>query len=177
MSRNRSALLALPLAFIALAACSDDGYSNSTTPPSTTAAESGAATTVAAASDATPTTTAAASGGVTIALADNSLGKILVDGEGRTLYLFTKDTATVPACVGDCLSNWPPLTDATAPTLGDGLGAENFGTFALADGSQQITFYGHQLYYFAADASPGDTNGQGIGSAWYVVDSEGNAIE
>jgi predicted lipoprotein with Yx(FWY)xxD motif len=114
---------------------------------------------------------------VAIALADNKLGKILVDGEGRTLYLFTKDTPTVPACVGDCLSNWPPLTDATAPTIGDGLAAADFGTVALADGSQQITFHGHQLYYFAADSTPGDANGQGIGGSWFVVDSAGNAIQ
>ena len=182
MSRSRTALLALPLALIALASCSDDGYGKSSTSPSTTATttESTTATTTAtttAGGDATPTTVATASGGVAIALADNTLGKILVDGEGRTLYLFMKDTPTVPACVGDCLSNWPPLTDATAPTIGDGLAAADFGTIALADGSQQITFHGHQLYYFAADSSPGDVNGQGIGGSWFVVDSAGNAIQ
>ncbi len=167
MSRTRSALLALPLAFIALAACSDDGYDKGGTAASTTADASGA----------TPTTPTDASGGVTIALADNSLGKVLVDGEGRTLYLFTKDTPTVPACVGDCLSNWPPLTGATAPTPGDGLSAEDFGTITLADGSLQTTFFGHPLYFFAGDPSPGDINGQGVGSSWYVVDAEGNAIK
>ncbi len=167
MSRTRSALLALPLVFIALAACSDDGYDKGGTAASTTADASGA----------TPTTPTDASGGVTIALADNSLGKVLVDGEGRTLYLFTKDTPTVPACAGDCLSNWPPLTGATAPTPGDGLSAEDFGTITLTDGSLQTTFHGHPLYYFAGDPSPGDTNGQGVGSSWYVVDAEGNAIK
>ena len=167
MSRTRSALLALPLAFIALAACSDDGYDKGGTAASTTADASGA----------TPTTPTDASGGVTIALADNSLGKVLVDGEGRTLYLFTKDTPTVPACVGECLSNWPPLPGATAPTLGDGLSAQDFGTISLSDGSLQITFFGHPLYFFAGDPSPGDTNGQGVGSSWYVVDAEGNAIK
>ncbi len=181
MSHVRSALLALPVLALTLAACGDDSDSSSTTaaPAITIATTAAAADTTAPA--ATGDTTGGATGGATgdagIALADTSLGSILVDGAGRTLYLFTADSPTATACAADCLANWPPLPASAAPTLGAGLDAEDFTTVTAADGTEQVSFYGHPLYYFAGDAAPGDINGQGVGGKWYVVDGEGNAVE
>lgn len=171
MSRSRTALLILPLAALTLAACGSDDESSSTVAPTVAPTEAPAAP----ASDAP----AADASGVGVSLAETPLGTILVDAGGRTLYLFTKDEpgASASACTGDCATNWPALLSDDVPTLGEGLNAEDFGTTAAADGtSRQVTFYGHPLYYFAADIAPGDTNGQNVGTVWFVVDAEGNAV-
>jgi len=173
-SPARLALLSLPLVTLLLAACGDDSTdSKSTSVPSTSAPAATAAPDTTLAPDTTP----APSGAADVQLADSALGSILVDGSGRTLYLFTKDTPTTSACTGDCATNWPSLTMADAPALGEGLDAEDFGSIAAADGSQHVTFYGHPLYFFAGDQAPGDTNGQGVGSVWFAVDVDGNAVK
>ena len=187
MTRTRSALLALPLALVTLAACGSDSKTATTNAPSASVADTaapatppaGSAAPDTAASDSTPAATAGGTGAAagTVNLADSALGSILVDGDGRTLYLFMNDTPTAPACTGGCLAKWPPLVAAGTTTPGAGLSAEDFGTVTAGDGSTQVTFYGHPLYYFAADANPGDTNGQGVGGVWYVVDGEGNAVK
>ncbi len=118
-----------------------------------------------------------ATGGVAISLADVSLGKVLADGDGRTLYVFTADKGGASACTGSCTDNWPPLTSTGAPTLGAGLDAEDFGTFSRDDGSSQVTFYGMPLYYFAGDNGAGQTNGQGLAGKWYVVGGDGTMIQ
>jgi predicted lipoprotein with Yx(FWY)xxD motif len=170
MSHVRSTLFALPLLALALAACSSDSDSSSTTAaPVITIATTAPADTTA--------DTPAAGGDVSVALGDSALGSILVDGAGRTLYLFTADTPAAPACTGDCLGNWPPFPAVDAPALGDGLDAEDFATVTAGDGTEQVTFYGHPLYYFAGDSAAGDVNGQGVGDKWFVVDSEGNPVK
>ncbi len=120
---------------------------------------------------------AAAGGGATIALADSAKGKILVGADGKTLYAFTADKDGKSACTGDCLTNWPALISAAAPTLGTGLDAEDFKTITRDDGGAQVTFYGLPLYYFAGDSAAGQTNGQGLAGKWYVVDGEGKMIK
>ncbi len=97
--------------------------------------------------------------------------------KGLTLYMFTPDTAKKSACTGDCAASWPPFTSDAAPTLGAGLDAEDFKTITRDDGSKQVTFYGHPLYFFAGDTAAGQSNGQGLGGKWYVLDSEGNPIK
>jgi predicted lipoprotein with Yx(FWY)xxD motif len=116
-------------------------------------------------------------GGTAIQLTDASLGKFLTDGSGRTLYAFTADASSKSNCSGSCLDNWPPLTTDGAPTLGEGLDAEDFGTLTRDDGSTQVTFYGQPLYYFAGDTAPGDTNGQGLAGKWFVVGADGSMIQ
>jgi len=186
--RTRSFLLLMPLAALALAACGDDsagsGYGGSpaanTAAANTAAANTAAANTAAAdtaPADTTPADMAAAAGAVTLQLADSTLGKILVDGDGNTLYLFGNDAPNAPACDTGCLGSWPALVSDGAATVGDGLSLEDVGTLTAADGSTQVTFYGHPLYSFAGDAAPGDVNGQGIGGVWYVLDAEGNAVK
>ena len=117
---------------------------------------------------------AAGSGG--IALAQTSLGSILVGPTGRTLYMFVPDTSTSSACTGACASTWPPLTGGL-PSLGTGLVASDFGSLARGDGTTQVTFHGHPLYTFSGDKAAGDTNGQGLNGKWYVLGADGNAIK
>ena len=120
----------------------------------------------------------AAGGAAGVTLTDSKFGKILTDSQGRTLYLFTADSAGKSACSGDCLSNWPALTSDGAPTLGTGLDASDFGSLTRADnGAKQVTFYGLPLYYFSGDTKAGDTNGQGLFGKWFVVSSEGKPIQ
>ena len=110
-------------------------------------------------------------------VAESSLGQILVDGEGRTLYMFKPDSAGEPTCYEDCEKNWPPLTVTGDITVGEGLDASKFMTVDRTDGSKQVKVGTWPLYYFANDAAPGDTNGQEVGDVWYVVSPTGEPIE
>jgi predicted lipoprotein with Yx(FWY)xxD motif len=128
-------------------------------------------------SDAAP---AAGSGEASIALASSKLGKILVDGEGRTLYLFQADKGTASKCDGACASAWPPVTTTGKPVAGSGVSAAKLGTTERSDGTSEVTYNGHPLYTFAGDGAPGQTTGQGsnaFGAEWNVLSAAGNAIE
>jgi predicted lipoprotein with Yx(FWY)xxD motif len=110
---------------------------------------------------------------------DSNLGTILVDGQGRTLYLFQKDSGTQSACLDACASVWPPLRASGKPTAGGGLNASLVGTTSRSDGKPQVTYNGHPLYLFYGDAKPGDTNGQGstaFGGGWFVLSAAGNQV-
>ena len=97
----------------------------------------------------------------------SSLGPILVDGAGLTLYLFTMDTANTSTCYGSCAAIWLPyLTDGT-PTAGSGVNAALLSSTTRTDGSSQVTYNGHPLYYFAKDKAPGETTGEGVQNVWY----------
>jgi predicted lipoprotein with Yx(FWY)xxD motif len=150
---------------LVLAACggSDDGGSGTAAP------EAPAAT-------AAPETTAApAAGGTTVAVADSRLGDILVDGEGRTLYAFTKDQGDQSACGGQCADTWPALTGTA--TAGTGVQASLLSSSMQASGDSQVTYGGKPLYHYAGDASPGDVNGQGVGSVWYALSPAGELVK
>jgi predicted lipoprotein with Yx(FWY)xxD motif len=128
------------------------------------------------AAPAEPATTAAQqASGTTVAVASSKLGDILVDGDGRTLYVFTKDKGDQSACSGPCATNWPALT-ATA-TAGTGVQAAMLSTSMQASGDDQVTYGGKPLYYFAGDTKPGDTNGQGVGSSWYALTADGTVVK
>jgi len=117
------------------------------------------------------------SGAAELMVADSSLGKIVVDGDGMTLYMFDKDTqgSGQSSCTGECLTNWPPLTTTDdVPTL-TGITGE-VGTITMADGSTQVTLNGWPLYYFAGDAAAGDVNGQGVGGIWWVLTPAGERM-
>jgi predicted lipoprotein with Yx(FWY)xxD motif len=103
-------------------------------------------------------------------------GEILVDGEGRTLYLFTVDGPNQSNCTGDCLVNWPPLTTSGNPQAGPGVNAGLLGSTTLEDGSLITTFNSRPLYYWAADSQPGQASGQGVGGVWFVVSPQGEPI-
>jgi predicted lipoprotein with Yx(FWY)xxD motif len=116
----------------------------------------------------------------TIGLADaGSLGKVLVDSSGRTLYLFQKDSGTTSACSGQCAVAWPPLRASGKPAVGAGLSASKVGKSPRSDGKAQITYNGHPLYRFQGDKKAGDTNGQGIsafGGGWFALSSAGDMV-
>lgn len=100
---------------------------------------------------------------------NSTLGSFLVDANGMTLYLFTKDTPNTSNCSGGCATAWPPLLTNGAPTAGTGVNASMLGTTTRADGTTQVTYNGWPLYYYAQDKAAGDTNGEGVGSVWYVI--------
>src|SRR5207237_6266326 len=93
----------------------------------------------------------------TISVRGSSLGQILVGGNGKSLYLFEADTGTQSTCSGACAQAWPPLTTNGAPKAAGSTSASLLGTSVRSDGTTQITYAGHRLYYFDGDANPGDT--------------------
>ena len=111
----------------------------------------------------------------TVQAADSDLGTILVDADGMTLYLFQADSDGTSTCYDDCATTWPPLVE-DAPAAGEGADPALIGTTPRDDGAVQVTYGGQPLYTFAADASPGDIEGQGVGDVWFVVDPAGVAI-
>jgi predicted lipoprotein with Yx(FWY)xxD motif len=129
-------------------------------------------------SSSTSSSSAPAAGTATLKATGSADGQILVDGSGRTLYLFQADTGSTSTCNGACAVAWPPDTTTGTPNS-TGLTASLVGTSIRADHATQVTYKGHPLYYFADDSKPGDVNGQGVtafGGKWYVVSPSGNAI-
>jgi predicted lipoprotein with Yx(FWY)xxD motif len=115
----------------------------------------------------------------TLGVANENVGKILVDSKGRTLYLFERDAGTKSACTGACAVQWPPLRATGKPTVGSGANAAVVATTTRSDGKPQVTYNGHPLYLFSGDQKAGDTNGQGVnafGGLWYVLSSSGHEI-
>jgi predicted lipoprotein with Yx(FWY)xxD motif len=169
MRRHRWFLAAVAALVLFTAACGDDdddddaaGTTN-TTEASTTTTEA----------DTTTSTGGDAASGGTLAVAETSLGEVLVDGEGMTLYLFTNDSGGASNCSGGCAETWPPLTVEGEPAGGEGVDAAKLGTIDRDDGSTQVTYNGHPLYLYQADAAPGDVSGQGVGGVWYAVTPAG----
>jgi predicted lipoprotein with Yx(FWY)xxD motif len=116
----------------------------------------------------------------TLSTGGSSLGRILVDGKGRTLYLFEKDRRGRSACSGACAIYWPPLLTHGRLTAARGARASLLGTIHRTDGTTQVTYAGHPLYRYLPDAKPGQTNGQDshdFGAGWYVLSPAGNKIE
>ena len=105
-----------------------------------------------------------------LGVGDSSLGQIVVDGQGMTVYYYDADTANsgVSACTGGCASNWPAVTSATDTPVVDGV-TGTVGTIPTTDGGFQITINGLPVYLFANDSAAGDTNGQGVGEKWFVA--------
>lgn len=108
-------------------------------------------------------------------LADSTLGPIVVDGKGMTLYMFAKDTANTSTCEGQCLVAWPPLVGR--PTMGAGVDDSKLGSATRADGSTQATYNGWPLYYWKDDAKPGDVLGQNVNNVWFVLDRDGDPVK
>ena len=105
-----------------------------------------------------------------------SLGTIVVDGKGRTLYLFMKDRAVKSACYGACAVNWPPFLTVGKPRAAAGIKASLLGTSKRKDGKVQVTYNHHPLYRFSFDSGPGSTTGEGstaFGATWWAVSPKG----
>jgi predicted lipoprotein with Yx(FWY)xxD motif len=148
-----SLLCALPLAVVALAGC---GGSASHGLPT--------------GSDGRP---------ASVGVGSTGLGDVLVDRQGRTLYLFERDSGTMSACTGACAVNWPPLRVRGIPLVGSGAKPSDVGRTARPDGVSQLTYPGHPLYTFVQDRKPGDTTGEGInafGGSWFAVSPAGEKV-
>ena len=163
MTRSRSVTFlagaaVVPLAALAVAGCGGGGGGATASPPKPKASKAAPAT---------------------VKVAKSGLGKILVDSQGRTLYLFKKDSGTTSACTGACATAWPPLRTTGKPIAGSGTNASLVGTATRADGTTQVTYNGHPLYLFVKDTKPGDTNGEGktaFGGSWFAVSAAGKQV-
>lgn len=158
----------------ALAVLAVTGCASSSKPPATGAAATGATSGASAASGAP-----AASGPAVVATADGALGALLTDGAGRTLYLWLGDPSSTSMCTGQCATYWPPLLTAGAPTASGMAQSNLLATSKRADGTTQVTYAGHPVYYFSGDTTAGTTNGQGknaFGALWWVVSPAGAGI-
>jgi len=116
-------------------------------------------------------------GAATVSAADvGKLGKVLVDGNGMTLYYFEKDSHGKSKCDGACAQAWPPLTTDGNPVAKNGAMAAKLGTTKRSDGSTQVTYAGWPLYLYAGDTQPGQANGNNIdqfGAEWYALTTKG----
>jgi predicted lipoprotein with Yx(FWY)xxD motif len=132
---------------------------------------------ISSATHASPATARAAK--ATVDVRATTLGKILVNSQGRTLYLFKKDSARKSACTGECAKFWPPLLTSGKPTAGPGASASKLGTIRRSDGKRQVTYNGHPLYTFQQDTKAGQTKGQGLtafGASWFTLSRSGNQV-
>jgi predicted lipoprotein with Yx(FWY)xxD motif len=123
---------------------------------------------------------AAQAGGPVVSTSGTSLGRVLVNSRGHTLYLFEKDRNGKSACAGNCASFWPPLIAAAKPRAAGGAKASLLGTTRRADGRMQVTYKRHPLYTFAKDTKKGQTRGEGIdafGAEWYAISPAGTKLE
>ena len=121
-----------------------------------------------------------ATGVSSVALRSTPLGQILVDGNGKTLYLFEADKSAVSTCYGDCASVWPPLLTGGSPVAGPGINRSLLTITKRTDGSDEVVYNGHPLYYFVSDKHAGDTTGQALssfGADWYVVSAAGTRVD
>ena len=131
------------------------------------------------AASSTPSSTNASATTVMVKTANSSAGKYLVGPSGKSLYLFMADKNGKSACSGACAKIWPPLTTTGKPGASGGAMSADLGTIKRSDGTQQVTYKGHPLYYYAADTRAGTTSGQGIhgfGAKWWLVTPSGTAI-
>ncbi|WP_431682180.1 COG4315 family predicted lipoprotein [Kitasatospora sp. KL5] len=164
----------LPALALGAAACGSGG-SNSGPAPATASPPAASAPAPGSQAPSQPSAT-----GTLVVVHDSKLGRILTDSQGRTLYLFEKDSPTMSACDGACAVAWPPLTTTGTPQPGPGVSAADLGTITRADHRTEVTYHGHPLYYYVGDHNPGDTNGEGstaFGAGWYVLDPSGNKID
>jgi len=127
------------------------------------------------------TTGSPASAGVLIVSKHSHDGTILAAGPKRlTVYLFEGDHGSTSACTGTCAQVWPPVTTAATATAGGAAITADLGTITRSDGTKQVTYKGHPLYFFAKDKDDGDAYGQGVhgfGADWYVLKPSGAKVD
>ena len=161
---------------LAATACSSSLSSNGSTAAPAASSATAQPTTPTASPSASPSMAA-----TTIGLQSVSgiPGKFLVDGQGHALYLFEADKSTTSTCTGACAAAWPPVIATGQPTVSGGAQASDISTITRTDGTKQVTYNGHPLYYFQGDTGPGTDKGQGLngfGALWYLVTPSGSSI-
>jgi predicted lipoprotein with Yx(FWY)xxD motif len=155
---------ALGVALLAAAACSS---ASSTT--SSTGAGAGSSASA----------SGSAAKGTVIMTGSGSAGTFLVDGSGHAVYLWGADSMDKSTCSGACLSAWPAVPATGTVTASGGAVSSDLSTVTGTDGSKQVAYDGHPLYYFSGDSAAGQTNGQGstaFGAKWSLVAPAGTAI-
>jgi predicted lipoprotein with Yx(FWY)xxD motif len=146
---------------------------NTTMAPTTTQSPAQSQASVIAA---LPKVGAATATGKTVSLAKGPQGIFLIGPDGRTLYIFTKDKGTTTACTSaECMQFWPALTATGAITAGPGITLAKVTTPSTSTTAHQVAYYGHLLYYFKGDKTPGQTNGLSI-PGWPLLGPFGNVM-
>jgi predicted lipoprotein with Yx(FWY)xxD motif len=138
-----------------------------------------AACSSAAAAPASSAPASASATGTVITTEAGSAGAFLANGSGRTVYLWAKDGMNMSACSGACAAAWPPVPATGTLTATGGAKASDLGTITRSDGTKQVTYDGHPLYYFVGDSAPHQTSGQGsdsFGAKWWLVAPSGAEI-
>ena len=171
-----SALLLVAVAALALIAAGCGGSSNDNNGGSNASAtNTGSQSSRYGGSQPASTTTG------TLAVGKTDLGTILVGADGRTLYLFEKDKNGKSSCSGACAAVWMPFTSSSAQVKSSsGIDEAKVTTTKRSDGSLQVVYASHPLYYYAPDTKAGQTTGEGLdqfGAEWYVVSPKGQKIE
>jgi predicted lipoprotein with Yx(FWY)xxD motif len=164
--------LVASLPLLALLAACGGTSSTGATASSTTAPYASPSTAAPA-----PTTPAAPSGPAKLALAKTTLGSVLVDAQGRTLYMYVPDTAGKSTCYSQCATFWPPALTTGAPVAGTGLTGSLLGTTTRTDGTVQVTYDKYPLYLYIKDTAAGDVTGQGVQKIWYVLNAQGIPVK
>jgi predicted lipoprotein with Yx(FWY)xxD motif len=149
---------AVALALLALAGCGSSTYGGGGTAAGTSSSSGASAKT-------------------DLKTADAGLGKVVVDANGRTVYVFDKDTAGsgTSACTAACLAKWPPVVATSGKPTASGVTGE-LGTIKRDDGTEQVTLAGMPLYLYAGDSQAGDVTGQAVGGVWWAVSPSGTKI-
>ena len=170
--RKEARLRAGGLAALASVALIAAGCGSSSSSSSAPAATSSPATSTASASS-------AAAAGTSVGIAKDSNGTYLTGATGRALYLWVADANGKSSCNGACAKVWPPLLTKGSPVAATGVNAGDLGTVTRSDGSLQVTYKGHPLYYFVTDTGAGKTTGEGsnsFGAKWWLVAPSGSAL-
>jgi len=123
----------------------------------------------------TAATALAAPPRATVGLHATSLGRVLVDTHGRTLYVFDRDKRGRSACSGTCAATWLPFLTTGTPVALAGVPANRLGTMKRGDGRLQVTFIGHPLYLFARDRRAGQVAGAGV-AHWAALTAAGTRL-
>jgi predicted lipoprotein with Yx(FWY)xxD motif len=182
--RHPSALAAVTLAVagLAVAGCGSSASSSSTTAAANAAPAATTAQSTSAYGATSSTTAASSSASATVVVAKHDkLGTILAAGPKRlTVYMFEGDKGSTSTCSGACAQVWPPVTTTGAALAHGSANASALGTITRSDGTTQVTYKGHPLYYFARDKDDGDAYGEGVhgfGADWYVLTPQGNKVD
>lgn len=178
--RTTGPIAVLGITALLAAGCGSSKSSSSTSAASAYPAESEKSASTAATT--TPATAPSTGNGVTVTVKHASkLGTILAVGSKKmTVYMFEGDKGAVSSCTGACASVWPPVTTSGGPTASGAASSADLGTIARSDGTTQVTYKGHPLYFFAKDKDAGDSYGQGIhgfGADWYVIAPSGSKVD
>ena len=169
------AALGVSVGAVALLAACSSASSTSAPPAASTASSTPAAASAAGATGTTGTSTTA----LVITTKSSSAGSFLTNGSGRAIYMWMKDTMNSSACSGGCASAWPPVTTTGALTAAGSVNKADLSTFTRSDGTKQVAYDGHPLYYFVGDSKPDEVTGQGsdgFGAKWWLVNPSGSAI-